>query len=249
MTKRKVICPVYNLDVQKWFFHQYELAKMSPIEAKKIVEEREKQLVDGIELFDGIILRRISKVDIKLLQSRQYFTPSFKLSFGMFILVKKLLVDDKFETSKKMFDIILALRLLREGYISGSDVIYFIETKKGNYQYSGSAFSESPRRWEHIGDYHLNFEDFSPLSELIHRIEQAKIDERKHFHLAVKRFNRSYETPDLDDKLIDLIIAFEILFLKGEDFKKSKRSKISIACSKFLGKSNKNKKRDSRNIG
>ena len=63
----------------------------------------------------------------------------------------------------------------------------------------------------------MNFEDFSPLSELIHRIRQAKIDERKHFHLAVRRFEHSYEVTDIDDKLIDLMIAFEILFLKGEN--------------------------------
>jgi len=75
LTKRKVICPIYNLDVQKWFFHQYELAEMSHIEAKKIVAEREKQLVDGIELFDGSILRRISKEDIKLTQPKLYKHP------------------------------------------------------------------------------------------------------------------------------------------------------------------------------
>ena len=215
---------------------------MSHVEAKKIVEEREKQLVDGIELFDGIILRLISKEDIKLLQPKLYFTPSFKLPINIFVLEKILSIDDRFETSKVMFDIVLALRLLHEGYVSDGEAIYFKATEKGDFRYSGSAFSKSPRKQEHKGTYPLYFEDFSPLKDLIHRIRQAKIEKRKHFHLAVKRFNRSYETPDIDDKLLDLIIAFEILFLKGEDFKRSKRSKISIVCSKFLGKSNKNKK-------
>ena len=231
-----MICPIYNLNIQSGFFHQNDL---SANEVRNIFKEREKKLVNGIELIDGIIIRRISKEDVKLLQPRQYFTPYFKLSPGMFILEKKISTNDKFKTSKKMFEIILALRLLREGYVSGSGVIYFIETKKGNYRDSSSAFSESPRKWEQIRNSYLNFEDFSPLIELIHRIEQAKIYERKHVHLAVKRFNRSYERPDIDDKLIDLMIAFEILFLKGENVRAPTGVVIGVGCSMLLGKNNK----------
>ena len=236
MTKRKCICPLYGLNVQSGFFHQNDLTAN---EVRNIFKEREKKLVNGIELLEGIIIRRISKEDIKLLQPRQYFTPSFKLPPGMFILEKIISTDDKFKTSKKMFDIIFALRLLREGYVSGSDVIYFIETEKGNYRYSGSAFSKSPRKQEHKGTYPMYFEDFSPLKDLIYRIQQAKIEKRKHFQLAIKRFNRSFETTDIGDKLIDLIIAFEILFLKGKNVRAPTGVVIGVGCSMLLGENNK----------
>ena len=153
----------------------------------------------------------------------------------MFILEKYLSIDDKFATSEIMIDIVTALRLLRGGYVSGSEIIYFIETKKGDFRFSGSRISESPSMREHMVTYPLMFEDFSPLRDLINLIRQTKRGKNNYLYLAVKRFERSYHTTEIDDKLIDLIIAFEILFLKGERVQ-SQGSVIAVGCSMLLGK-------------
>ena len=54
-------------------------------------------------------------------------------------------------------------------------------------------------------------------------------------NLAIKRFEHSYEAIDLDDKLIDLIIAFEILFLKGKAGNIPVGVVIGVGCSMLLG--------------
>lgn len=230
MTKRKVLCPLFGLNIQHPYFYK---TKRSPSQIKKDYDDREIQLRNGIELVDGINIRRISDEDIKLLQPKLYFYA--RLFSQMFILEKHFSVDDKFANSETMIDIVTALRLFQGGYVCGSEAIYFIETEKGDFRFSGSRISESSGRREHYPFYTLNFDDFAPLKNLIHRIQQAKIKERKHFHLAVKRFEHSYESTDIDDKLIDLMIAFEILFLKGENIRAPTGVVMGVGCSMLLG--------------
>lgn len=69
-------------------------------------------------------------------------------------------------------------------------------------------------------------------------IQQVDIENRKNLRLACKRFEHAYETISPEDQLIDLIIALEILFLKGEEALSHKGTVIGIGCSMLLGRNN-----------
>ncbi len=60
--------------------------------------------------------------------------------------------------------------------------------------------------------------------------------------VAVRRFNYSYGRANPEDKLIDLMIAFEALFLKGENGGNAQGAIIAVACSALIGKNEKNRK-------
>jgi hypothetical protein len=138
LTKRKVLCPLFCLNIQHPYFYK---TKRTPSQIKKDYDDRENQLRNGIELVDGIIIRRVTTEDIKLLQSKLH---SYARLFSqMFILEKRFSVDDKFANSEIMIDIVTALRLFQGGYVSGSESIYFIETEEGDFRVSGSRISES----------------------------------------------------------------------------------------------------------
>ena len=99
---------------------------MSPEEVKNFFKELRKKLVEGLDLIDGVKVRRIRKEDVDDLKSLLLPLPSeIQFSPNMFVLVK---YNDKeerdFETAQIMQNILLALRLLKGGYVSASYVFY-----------------------------------------------------------------------------------------------------------------------------
>ena len=53
--------------------------------------------------------------------------------------------------------------------------------------------------------------------------------------LACRRFQWAYQEYSYEDRLIDYMIAFETLFLKGKQRTYKKAEPIAIACSTLLG--------------
>jgi len=86
--------------------------------------------------------------------------------------------------------------------------------------------------------YALNFEEIQNLKKLIKKIQKIDFSKQKSLHIACKRFQRAYQEYDVEDRLIDYMIAFEALFLKGEKRTTSRGKIIAIACSTLLGKNN-----------
>jgi hypothetical protein len=82
----------------------------------------------------------------------------------------------------------------------------------------------------------LDFNEIPPLNQISEKIEVISSAKRKNMDIAFKRFQRAYHEPDPEDQLIDFLIAFEALFLKGEKAKESHGDIIAIACSHLLGK-------------
>ena len=61
--------------------------------------------------------------------------------------------------------------------------------------------------------------------------------------LAVRRFNLAYGRHNPEDKLIDIMIALEALFLKGEADGAPSGIIIAIACSTLIGKNQYDRKK------
>lgn len=216
---------------------------MTNEEAKKLVVERREKIVKGINLVDGVRIRLISKKDIEDLKTFPSIPPDVRgrISTRMFVLEKRFTVKDRhaFETDKTMRDIVLALRLLKGGYVYGSYVFYILLSKKRRLV-SWSCEEAHPRGSR--GGYSLNFDEIPALVKNIKRIQSVDLSERKSLYLACKRFQRAYEDVDAEDRLIDLMIAFEALFLKGKkDGPKGKP--IAVACSNLLGKNEEERKK------
>jgi hypothetical protein len=82
----------------------------------------------------------------------------------------------------------------------------------------------------------LQFDEIPPLIRLIDKIHSLDFDKRKSLRIACERFQRGIHDQEFDDRLIDFMIAFEALYLKGEKEVRSKGRTIAIACSILIGK-------------
>ena len=207
-------------------------------ESKRLFRERKERIVKGINLVNGVKIRHISKEDLEDLKTFPFTLPPNMrelISPRMFVLEKHIVVKNNhdFRLHEVIRDIILALRLLKEGIIFGSFVFYILLSKKRQLT-SWSHEDDRPR--VDLRKYILNFEEMPRLRRMIKKIKGIDFSKRKSLDLACRRFQRAYEEKDAEDRLIDLMIAFEALFLKGEKGVPSKGKVIAVACSILLGK-------------
>lgn len=211
---------------------------MTNEELRNFFREREKQLVEGINLFERVKIRRISKEDLEDLKTSFFLPPEMHkfISPKMFVLEKYVTSEDGhgFHPREIMQRIVLALRLLKGGYVNGSYMFYILlsETRELTSWSREEAPTLGTRPWN---VYVLDFKEIPTLRKIIRKIQRLDFSKRKSLYLACKRFQRAYEEDDDEDQLIDLMIAFEALFLKGEKAVSPAGHIIGIACSTLLG--------------
>lgn len=234
----KVICPLTNFQIQTGFFGPQ---KITDKQARDLYLQREKQLVEGIDLIDGIKIKRISREDLEELKTAPLlFSPNLRqlLSSRLIVLVTQIPKEMRYSSQidEKMRNIVLALRLFKSGYVHGSHVFHIHIPEKKSPVMSSLSYDEEPRA-ERIGcPYALNFDEIPEFKRLLEKVHTVDFSKRKSFALACKRFQRAYEDVDAEDQLIDLMIAFEALFLKGQKAKSPSGQIIAVACSILLGK-------------
>jgi len=236
LKRYKVICPLINFQIP-WNMLMSP-PKRTAEESRRLFRERKEKVVKGINLVDGIKIRHISEEDLEDLKTSPFFLTRGALELispRMFVLEKRIKVENGqgFDLHKTMQNIILSLRLLKDGAVFGSYVFSILLSKKRHIT-SVSYEEDRPRRSS--GTYTLDFEEVLGLRKLIRKIQSVDFSERRSLDLACRRFQRAYEEKDAEDQLIDLMIAFEALFLKGERGVPSKGKVIAVACSILLGK-------------
>lgn len=228
-----MICPLVGFQIP-WSVIVAPSVEITEEETKRVFTERREKVVRGIPLFHGVKIRLASKEDIEDLNTICFdpFGPIPKYSSQTFVMVKycKGKAYSKFE--KVMKNTVLGLRLLKGGYVSEGHIFHILLLK--TRRLALTSIGERHRRRFALS-YALEFKEVPRLKEILKKILVMDFDKRKSLGLACKRFQRGYEEEDIEDRLIDFMIAFEALFLKGEKGGR-KGNLVSIACSHLLGK-------------
>lgn len=241
MKKFKALCPLINFQIPWGML-------ISPIERTReettqIFKERREKAVRGIEIIDGVKVKYISKEDLENLKREPYFSLIFPpvmrglISPRTFVLERTITAKERhtFEADDVMQNIILALRLLKGGHVFGNVVFYIrLSEKRGLVSLSHHQYLH-PQASSGWGTYSLDFEEIPNLKKLVKEIQKTDFSKRKSLRLACKRFQRTYEEGNVEDQLIDLMIAFEALFLKGKKRAPQRGETIAVACSVLLG--------------
>lgn len=123
---------------------------------------------------------------------------------------------------------LLAFRLLKAGGIF-LDNIYAIEHGK-----LGKIIP--PSEPDILPGYEFSLDEIKNLVAILNKVKTVDFDKHFSFRMACTRFGRSYLDRFYEDKLVDLCIAFEALFLQGKRARDPKGQVIGLACSKLLGK-------------
>lgn len=174
----------------------------------------------SIKLAFGYLIRKISKAERKILEKYNIGWP--KIAYGDFTIecvsTKETLKQDfglwAIQLERTIEKAVFAFRLYKEGIV-GYNVIVLIPQVKTEQclglhrrPWSSADVLESQEKYEishhEIQDLQKFFAEFIalPLNDLT---------------LAARYFNKSYEEIDTHDSFVDLIIALESLYLKGEN--------------------------------
>ena len=193
--------------------------------------------VERLELEGNISIRKISAPMLKSIWYHSRFgglVPLFQLHEMGYVIEmshkhpKGQLISE--EIPRKTIErVVSALRLFKKG-LPGFNVLY--------HDTGASMPGFAPR--DFYGEQYVletteakEFLDFWKLFKKI--TEPHRLKKRRFLDISIRRFNQALDEHFPEDKLIDFMIAFEALFLRGEKAVSTGQI-IAIACSTLLGK-------------
>jgi hypothetical protein len=136
------------------------------------------------------------------------------------------------EIFRKEFDpfaiALLAFRLLKAGGIFVDCVIAIEHGEVRRITY--------PTKPDFLPQYEFGLDNIEKLKSHLRKLKTVDFEKNSSFRIACTRFGRSYLDRFDEDKLVDLCIAFEALFLQGKRVRAPMGQVIGLACSMLLGK-------------
>jgi hypothetical protein len=205
------------------------------------VNVKEDPMDKGYDLIpDKLRLRWMTRDDVETISHWEYVRPDpFKYSVG-----KKVVLEVKGPSvdyvdgagSDLMRHALLAFRLLKEGSIYIEGIYGFPSGPSGVKSFNRMFNPVKP-----AANFRIYTFDPEEIPDLIHTLDIVRsidFDKNPAHRIACERLGKRYEDFTEDDILIDLCIAYEALFLKGE-YQKSELGMgqvIGLACSMLIGK-------------
>jgi hypothetical protein len=202
--------------------------------------------VNVIELDDNLCLRRITPEELNELIKRApgySFPLKNALADVNFVIEKKLSGDyiDYGEFSPYVLNIVLALRLLKEGAIATPTAFRLSSDRK-----SYSVSEPSPRIRIHPGLsplYILKKDEISAFQVLWKKLQSLEED-RPHLLFSLEQFSKAFDELFPEDIFVDFISAFEsLVFYKEKRTIEPAGKVIGIAIGMLLGKNQQERNR------
>jgi hypothetical protein len=228
----KAICPLFNLQIDGVLYGEH--TREEAAEYFKALGQLREQ---GFEVFDKVKIRQLSHSDIDHIQKsglinllgevRDLITTQTFL-----IEIPDISKDENpRETERKIYKLLLALRLYKAEGVPFCKVIWYEEKSMA----TSLTIINPPIPWKR--DIYLlkteEIEDFRRMANLVNNID---FESRKSLTIACERFSRSYEERRVDERIIDFMIGFESLFLKGKASTANIGRFIGLGCSMLLGR-------------
>jgi len=209
---------------------------LSPKEVTDYFRTKQEEVDGGLELIPGKLrIRKVTKEDVGMFSGEPYRWRQDQIP-----LIGEVLIEGEYSHESEFlaeFNIItntqLALCLLKTEHV-------FLKSL-----YSFSKVSNVPNEWHillpiPIPDIFAQFgisihpDDKEAIINLLKKINAIDFKNNSSLMIACSRFLRSYHDLYIEDKLIDLIISFEALFIRSR--KGNKGHRIGKKCSELIEK-------------
>lgn len=229
----KAICPLYNFQISEALSGLH--TREESVEYFKILEER---LEEGFGVLDNVKIRQITKEDIERVKRLPFFQTYVaylhKVNYRTLVIEVLQREQDSREAQLRIYKVLLAMRLYRSDNVF-CKVIWYEE----NSMVSMMSILNPPLP-EIMGEpYAIEINEIEGIRKLARKIDKIDLRKRNSLRIACERFSRSYEDRREDDKIIDFLIGFEALFLKGKKAPSRKGLYIGLGCSMLLGRNDK----------
>lgn len=200
--------------------------------------------VDGIQLND-IMIRKITENEYEQLYLDDIFGSRPDLGMGIghrFVISTTYEGDNDKENENdiynKILSIITILRLFNQGNLLYGTIRKLPLSWVSMYS-PIIGDSRFPQRRGKL--YYLNNEEIDPLLSFIKEYDSSP--EKTHLDIAISRLNFTYDRTRNEDKIIDLIVGFESLFIEGKERPNDRGSYVGTACSMLIGNNHKERKK------
>jgi len=167
LKRYKVLCPLVNFQIQNVF---YGPTQLSDDEVTKLLLKRGAELREGIELFEGMKIRPVSKEDSEDFKASPLILyPHKSVTSATFVLEKYINSEDEnfSDIHHIMLNGVLALRLLKKGNIFGNAVFYILLSEKR--ELNESSWEEEPIPEFPGHRYALNFDEIPALKQILEK--------------------------------------------------------------------------------
>ena len=143
-------------------------------------------------------------------------------------------LEDISDINNPLFKTFIALRLFKEGPVFINYLYTINEDRALLVKHSNFVVPDAYMDYHQIYDYELKEEESQSFQQLFNLLnKEKKLDDN--IDLGLDRFQSTYFPKPARDVLLDIMIAFEALFLT--DYRGSNKGQtLAIACSMLLGK-------------
>jgi len=170
----------------------------------------------------------------------QYFRREKIQSEEMVIEWRHEKLEDATNINNPLFKVFYALRLFKEGPVFIKYLYTVDEERNQLVKSSNFVVPDTYMDYHQVYNYELIAEESQSVKEIFELLNIEKSLERS-IDLWLDRFNSTYYSKPARDVLLDIMIAFEALFLKDyHGYRKAEA--LAIACSMLLGKTSAERK-------
>jgi len=227
----KAICPLYNFEISEVIFGDYTreegLARLKALG---------KRLELGFEILKDVRIRRIKKEDIERVKVLRFYDQHIgilhKTTSRTYVIEVLQKQQDVYQAQLKINNMLLAMRLYQASDIFCKVIWWEMESDVKTITILDSRL---PELMGH--PYFIEIDKVEEIRKMAKRIDKIDFGKRVSFRIACERFSRYYEEHREDEKIIDCMIAFEALFLKGKTATANTGQFIGLGCSMLLGRS------------
>jgi hypothetical protein len=144
--------------------------------------------------------------------------------------------SDDSKDAAKLEDLLMSLRLLHEGKVHAGPLCSdegspFAGIHGGHGSFSHGVLKRLPADYIVFQSYRLEESEIEILQQTYRQLRSLNDDQRGFLSIPLGRFHDSYERRNETDKLIDLCIALESLYVRDRD---ELAYRLALRCAYFL---------------
>jgi hypothetical protein len=194
----------------------------------------EADIIEPIGLDARTIIRKLTEQERERMLAPSELGPSIPI-FKIYQLnyVAELVAESRRpDPFDDVYKVVLALRLFKAGDVSFDQIRFFPSDRRPGLMSGTLTSHNEPAIIPAQTAYRLDASDIDPLKAFWTELRDRDLDSPPALGVAVRRFNFSFGRTRLEDRLLDLAIAFEALLLR--DRERGKTDKMARRCSRLL---------------
>ncbi|MFC1802893.1 hypothetical protein ACFL0D_02880 [Thermoproteota archaeon] len=200
---------------------------------------------DEFKIEDNLFIRKITTEEYESLYYADVFEsrPPFTFTSNIRFVINTTYESDepdKYEEKikEKFYNIISALRLYKEGNLQYNVIRKFpISWTMGYTPFIGRKRPVI----EYGKTYVLNSAESDSFLSFYNKYKESK--NLKHLQISLSRLNFTYDRNRNEDKIIDILIGFESLFIEEKERPSDRGTFVGTACSMLIGKTYEDRKK------